>query len=99
MAISGGYFKNGYIDKGKMSNASKCACACDEKVDCVAFGFRNDNQKCYIYVDVSDLKEQVADANCNNYIKNNPGNNSLSMYTLLKRYIIHYVVIWYHMIL
>ena len=85
LAISGGYFTNGWIDKGKMSSASKCACACDENIDCVAFGFRDDNQKCYFYVDVSDLKEQVVDVAANNYIKNIPGNNSLLMCTLLKR--------------
>ena len=93
LAISGGYFKKGYIDKGKMSSKSQCACACDENTDCVVFGFRDDNQKCYFYVDVSDLKEQVADANCNNYIKNNPGKDSSFLYALHKRYIIHYVVI------
>ena len=87
LAIAGGYFKNGFIDKGKMSSASECACACVENIDCVAFGFRDDNQKCYFYVDVSDLKEQVVDVAANNYIKNIPGNNSLLMYTLLKRYI------------
>ena len=84
LAISGGYFKNGWIDKGEMSSASKCACACDEKIVCVAFGFRDDNQKCYFYIDVSDLKEQVVDVAANNYIKNIPGNNSLLTYTLLK---------------
>ena len=83
LAISGGYFKNGWIDKGEMSSASKCACACDEKIDCVAFGFRDDNLKCYFYADVSDLKKEVADVAANNYIKNVPGNNSLLMYTLL----------------
>ena len=88
LAISGGYFKNGWMDKGEMSSASKCACACDENIDCVAFGFRDDNQKCYFYVDVSDLKVQVVDVAANNYIKNIPGNNSLLMYTLPKIYII-----------
>ena len=88
LAISGGYFKNGWIDKGEMSSASKCACACDENIDCVAFGFRDDNQKCYFYVDVSDLKVQVVDVAANNYIKNIPGNNSLLMYTLPKIYIL-----------
>ena len=86
LAISGGHFKNGWIDKGEMSSASKCACACDEKMDCVAFGFRDDNQKCYFYVDVSDLKEQVVDVAANNYIKNIPGNNCLLIRTLLERY-------------
>ena len=84
LAISGGYFKKGYIDKGKMSSKSECACACDKKTDCVVFGFRDDNQKCYFYVDVSDLTEQVVDVAANNYIKNIPGNNSLLTYTLLK---------------
>ena len=84
LVISGGYFKNGYIDKGEMSSASKCACACDENIDCVAFGFRDDNQKCYFYVDVSDLKEQVVDVAANNYIKNIPGNNCLLIRTLLE---------------
>mgnify|MGYP001444653294 CR=1 FL=1 len=80
LVISGGYFKNGFIDKGEMSSASKCACACNEKVDCVAFGFRDDNHICYFYMDVSDLKEEVIDANCNLYIKKIPGNNSILMY-------------------
>ena len=87
LAISGGYFKKGYIDKGEMSNKSQCACACDENTDCVVFGFRDDNQKCYFYLKGSDLQEQVVDANVNNYMKNIPGSNSLLMYTLLKRYI------------
>ena len=86
LAISGGYFKKGYIDKGKMSNKSQCACACDENTDCVVFGFRDDNQKCYFYLKGSDLQEQVVDANVNNYMKNIPGSNSLLMYTFLKRY-------------
>ena len=66
-----------------MSSASKCACACDETIDCVAFGFRDDNQKCYFYTDVADLKEEFSDVAANNYIKNSPGNNSLLMYALL----------------
>ena len=88
LAVSGGYFKNGFIDKGEMSSAGKCACACNEKMDCVAFGFRDDNQKCYFYVDVSDLNEETPDSKANNYIKNSPGIDSLLMYTLLKRHIV-----------
>ena len=87
LAISGGYFKNGYIDKGIMSTAGDCACACNENLDCVAFGFRDDNYKCYFYVDLSDLKEEVSDANCNNYIKNSTGNNSLLMCISFKIFI------------
>ena len=70
-----------------MSSAGDCACACNENLDCVAFGFRDDNQKCYFYVDVSDLKEETPDAMANNYIKNSPGINSLLVYTFLKRHI------------
>ena len=86
LAISGGYFKFGHIDKGVMSSKSKCACACNENINCVVFGFRDDNLKCYHYEGVSIWNQQTVDANVNNYIKNGPGNNSLWMYSLLKRY-------------
>ena len=83
LAISGGFFKNGWIDKGPMSSKSKCACACNENINCVVFGFRDDNLKCYFYEDVSNWSEKITDAKVNNYIKNGPGNNSLFMYKLL----------------
>ena len=74
-----GYFKNGHIQKGWMSHHRECSCACNEDGDCVAFGFRDDNNQCYFYVDVSDLNEIVTDPDCNIYIKNSPGNNSLNL--------------------
>ena len=72
-----GYFKKGYIGKGSRSNHGECSCACNEDSDCVAFAFRDDTKKCYFYVDVSDLNEKVTDPNCNTYIKNGKGNNSM----------------------
>ena len=71
-----GYFKNGYIDKGDMASHGDCACACNEAIDCVAIGLREDSQKCFFYVDVSDLNENVADPKANIYAKNSLGNLS-----------------------
>ena len=72
-----GYFKNGYIEQGVMSDQGQCACACNDNSDCVACGFRDDDKKCYFYVDVSDLNEKVPDPKVNIYIKKRRGNNVL----------------------
>ena len=81
-----GYF-NGYILKGVMSDENECACTCRENKDCIAFSFRNDNQKCYVYEDRSNLDDKVDDTNSNAYITTNGGNNYswlLSCRTLVK---------------
>ena len=75
-----GYFKNGHIDQGVMSDHGQCACACNDNRDCVACGFRDDNKKCYFYVDVSDLNEKVTDPAANIYIKKSRSNNFLLLY-------------------
>ena len=59
------------------SNHGECSCACNDNSDCVAFAFRDDNKICYFYVDVSELNEINTDRNCNTYIKNSHGNDSM----------------------
>ena len=75
-----GYFKNGHVEQGVMSDHGQCACACNDNKDCVACGFRDDDKKCYFYIDVSDLNEKVTDPAANIYIKKSRGNNFLLLY-------------------
>ena len=68
-------FFYGDIPKGVMSEENDCACTCRKNKDCIAFNFRNDNQKCYVYEDRSNLDDKVDDTNSNAYIATNGGNN------------------------
>ena len=70
-----GHFRNGFILKGVMNDENDCACTCRENEDCIAFNFRNDNQKCYVYEDRSNLDDKYDSTTGNAYIKINGGNN------------------------
>ena len=73
-----GYFK-GFISKGVKSDENDCACTCREDKKCIAYDFQGTSKNCFVYEDVSNLNEKIDEANTNAYIKDNIGNNYLSV--------------------